>query len=606
MSSCLQGRPGGLALVACSSLLTVAAYAAPDFHEWADTSEVFMNTSAGGANVSTTMIGFPLLVRLDRSTFDFSRARSQGQDIRFSNSSGTPLPYQIERWDAAAGKAEIWVLADTVKGNNSTQRLRMYWGNPTAADSSNAGAVFPASKNLVSVFHMGTAGTAVRPNAVPGGNPASPVQYEGDESRPGIIGLCDSLDGGSPGDHLDLGPGYANFSGGFTYSAWVYPSAVKRWSHFLDLGNPVGPAPENRGYDNIVIGREDMTNHLITHLYLQNNGHSPLRSDGFITNGAWQFITVTISNSDSTVRWYKNGVLVDNKKMAAPLSNNNRLNNWLGRSGWSADEYFQGKFDEVRISKTTHSPTWIKLSYESQRPDQIMVTLKAPPRCQSAFAAPADVQVDEGAGVTLTAKADCAGSVNWSPVSGPAPRILDPDTKMLQFAAPRVSGETVIIYRFTAYFGDSTKTKDVRVTVRETIPEPVFTMPATLEWNGKDSLKVAPNFTNLTAIKASRDSVVTWDWKVDALVLDTVWRAGSLILRNPSNSGKGKITLCLSNGWTPLCKSTDLIVTNSTSLRSPAALVADRLRVPAPARALNGRWMPDRTRSQRAYPILSK
>ena len=604
MRSCSQGRPGGLALVACSSILTVVASAAADFHEWTDTSEVFMNTSAGGANVATTMIGFPLLVRLDKSAFDFSEAQAQGQDIRFSNSGGAPLPYQIERWDAAAGKAEIWVLADTVKGNNSTQRLRMYWGNASAADSSNGGAVFPTSKNLVSVFHLGASGTSARANSVTGGNPATPVGYDGDETKAGIIGLCDSLDGAATGDYLNLGAGYANFSGGFTYSAWVYPAAVKRWSHFLDLGNPLGPPPASQGYDNIIVGREDMTNHLITHLYLQNDDYSLLRADEAITNGAWQFFTVVIANTDSSVKWYKNGVLFDSKKMAAPLSNNNRTNNWLGRSGWVDDQYFQGKFDEVRISKTNHSATWIKLSYESQRPDQIMVTFKASPKCQSTFVPPADVQVNEGAAVNLSAKADCAGSVNWSPISGPAPRILDPDTKVLQFAAPRVAGDTVIVYRFTANYGDTVKTKDVRVTVKEAIPEPVFTMPASLTWNGKDSLKVTATFINQAAIKASRDSIVTWEWKVETLVLDTAWRTSTLMLRNPTNSGLGKVTLCLSNGLPPLCKSTDVMVTNPTALAPRLPRFAGRLGEALPARALNGRWMPDRTRSRPAYPAV--
>lgn len=593
-----QGRPRGRSLATSLAFMASAATAA-DYRDWIDTADVYLNTSAGGANVATTMLGFPILVRLDGTSFAFAKAKGAGQDIRFSNMSGTPLPHQIERWDSAGAKAEIWVLADTVKANSSTHRVRMYWNNPAAADESNGGAVFPASKGLISVFHMGGVGTADRPNAVTGGAAAAPNNYDGDEARPGVVGLSDSLDGAAPGDWLNLGAGYSDFSGGFTYSAWVYPSAVKKWSHILDLGNPIGT--DLKGKDNICIGREDLTNHLITHLYLQNAAHSPLRSDGYIANNAWQFITIAITNTDSTVRWYKNGSLVEAKKMLAPLSNAVRANNWMGRSPWTADEYFQGKLDEVRISKLAHSAAWIKLSYENQKPDQNMVTLKPPPKCQSAFAPPADITVKEGDGVTLTARADCAVSFDWTPVSGPTPRILDPNVKALQFPAPRVKGDTSIVFRFTANFGDSTRTKDVRVTVQETIPEPAFNLSAAVVWSGQDSIRVTATVTNMAAVKASRDSIITWAWSLTGLAADTAWRNGALVLRNPAGNGKGQVTLCLSNNATPVCRSTDVTVQNPTGiLRLPAAQGAVTAR--EARRSVDGRWLPEWSRIRLAFP----
>ncbi|MEO2168283.1 MAG: DUF2341 domain-containing protein, partial [bacterium] len=51
-----------------------------------------------------------------RDYFDFSQAKPRGEDVRFS-ANGKPLAYQIERWDAAGGKAEVWVRIPTIKGN---------------------------------------------------------------------------------------------------------------------------------------------------------------------------------------------------------------------------------------------------------------------------------------------------------------------------------------------------------------------------------------------------------------------------------------------------------------------------------------------------------
>jgi hypothetical protein len=560
-----------------------SATGAADFRGWSDSSDVYMDTSPSGAGMGTTITGFPLLIRLESPDFSFHRARGAGEDLRFATLAGTPLPHHVEHWDAAAGRAVVWVLVDTVHADNSTQRFRMYWGNPGAADASDPSAVFPASRGLVGVWHMGAGGTAARPNAVSASNAATPVNFDGDETRPGVIGLCDSLDGGGSGDYLDLGAGFADFSGGFSWSAWIMPSAVKRWSHFLDLGNSAGA-------DNIIMGREDLTSHLITHLYHQGGAQSRLRVDGAITENQWHFFAVTISNTDLTVRTFKNGDLIGTSTMAAPLSNNHRANNWIGRSAWSGDEYFQGKMDEVRVSNAPMGGAWFKLCYHTQRPDQRTVFLKPPPRCQSAFEAPADTTIREGTGLALMARADCAGSFEWTAVSGPAPRILDPNVKSLQVGAPRVAGDAAIVYRFTAAFGDTLKEKLVTVNVTEAIPEPAFDMPLTLAWDGKDSLRVAVAVTNLEAVRASPDSVISWRWEIAGVTVDTALRTGALVLKGPAASGTGAVKLCLSNNGPSTCRTAELIIGAPTATgigRPESALVGGA--APPPRRDARGR-----------------
>jgi hypothetical protein len=113
-------------------------------------------TTPEGANLpaSASEDRFPLLVRLHRDFFDFSQAKPQGEDIRFSTSTGSPLAYQIEEWDAAAGTASIWVRIPTIKGN-ARQEIRMYWGKADAASESNGPAVFGADNGYVSDFRLG-------------------------------------------------------------------------------------------------------------------------------------------------------------------------------------------------------------------------------------------------------------------------------------------------------------------------------------------------------------------------------------------------------------------------------------------------------------------
>ncbi len=99
-------------------------------------------TGAGVINIITTPDGadlaasasednFALLVRLNSGFFNFNQAKARGADIRFSSAT-TPLKYQIEEWDAASGRANIWVLIPNIKGN-AVQPINIHWGNNSAA-----------------------------------------------------------------------------------------------------------------------------------------------------------------------------------------------------------------------------------------------------------------------------------------------------------------------------------------------------------------------------------------------------------------------------------------------------------------------------------------
>jgi hypothetical protein len=563
---------------------------------WSDESDIYLDTSPSGINLETRVVDFPLLVRLRTPDFPFDRARGQGQDIRFTNDAGAALPYQIERWDSAGGQADIWVLVDTVHASSATQRLRMRWGNPSASDASNPGAVFSAARGLMAVWHLGEAGTAPRPNAVAGGNPAVPVGYEGDEVRPGIIGLADSLDGGAPGDYLDAGAGYADFSQGFTYSAWVKPTAVKAWSRLMDFGN--GEASHN-----IILGRDVSTDNLAVHIYPGvGQTHSRLQTGPFFTLNQWHHVAVTINPVDSVARAYRNGSLVWTGKLIAPISAIQRTSNWLGRSHWAADQYWQGLYDEVRIAGVVEDPARIRLSYESQRPDQSLVTFVPRSGCQESFAAPADTVAAEGSAVDLAGVADCASSYSWSAIAGLPVRILDPGVKTLTIAVPRVAGDTSVTLQFTATFPAATRQAQVEVRIREAVPEPLFTLPDSLDWNGRDSLVISPAFTNLAAIRASPDSILYFAWTVSGMILYTAWRGQSLVVRGPADEGSAEAGLCVNNRGPATCRKVRLQVREPTALRAPRQRPSPT-EVDAERRRLDGRLAPLDSRRMPAFPL---
>lgn len=152
-----------LRLAACAIALSViglgapahAQAAAPDWSAWRYRKAIRFNTSPSGANVAGDVHNYPVAVALGAPDFDFSQAKPDGSDIRFSAApGGEPLAHSIEHWDAAGRTALVWVKVDLVRGNSTAQSIRLHWGNPAAADASDSASVFAVSEGFVGVWHL--------------------------------------------------------------------------------------------------------------------------------------------------------------------------------------------------------------------------------------------------------------------------------------------------------------------------------------------------------------------------------------------------------------------------------------------------------------------
>ena len=85
---------------------------------------------------STDVTDYQLKLDFDNTDFDFSRANSDGSDIRFLDSDDrTPLNYWIKNWDSSGQMATIWVKVSI--NANSSKKIRMYFGNENASNASN-------------------------------------------------------------------------------------------------------------------------------------------------------------------------------------------------------------------------------------------------------------------------------------------------------------------------------------------------------------------------------------------------------------------------------------------------------------------------------------
>jgi hypothetical protein len=336
---------------------------------------IVVNTSSAGAQITGSVLNFPLLVRLDKSFFPFDSVAHGGRNVRFRKSDGTPRPYEIESWDSAGGAAAIWVLIDTVFANNAAQNVLMFWSSPTGADSSNGHAVFDTANGFLGVWHMNDAPLGQNMNSAQNAfnttlsqTGVNPVLHSGG----GMIAQADSL----PTNGY-LVAGNLPTPQQVTISAWVYPVKVatngkiicKSWSNY-NTPYQIYSLEANGGTATSVQFHVGLSS--AYSLYVVGNNAMP--------QNAWTYLTGTYDGT--TLRLFVNGTEVNTTPVGtlpAPPPPQVPTNNqpWtIGSWNLATGEYFSGKIDEVRICSGAFGPDFIKLSYESQRPGSAMVTFK--------------------------------------------------------------------------------------------------------------------------------------------------------------------------------------------------------------------------------------
>jgi hypothetical protein len=257
------------------------------------------------------------------------------------------------------------------------------------------------------------------------------------------------------------------------------------------------------------------------------------------------------------------------------------------------------------MSHAARGADWFKLAFANQKPDQNLLAFAPPPRCAPRFAAPADTALPEGSPLELTGVADCADAYAWSAVSGPAPRILDPESKALQITLPRVAVDTSLVFRFTAAYGGVQHSGDVRVLVRKTIPDPVFVLRDTA-WSGKDTLVLRPAIANGDAMRSKGGAGLRYAWTLSGAA-DTAWNGDALALTHAEQAeGELRIGLCLDDGGAPVCHAASVVLGARNALGLARRAEAASGRDERILRDARGRVLPGAggdLRSRRAFPL---
>jgi len=523
-------------IVGVAALLALLGTASAQYPSWQHSGSIYLLTTPEGANLpaSASEDGFPLLVRLHKEFFDFSQAKTDGEDIRFATNTGTPLAYQIDEWAAAAGTASIWVRMPNIKGN-ARQEIRLYWGKADAASESSGSAVFNESNGYLSVWHMNDpvkdeVGTLESKDA-------------GTTSAPGMIGKSRHFGVGKGincGEHIATYP-----SGASPHSSEAWFRAEKPNATILGWGNEQAQGK--------VIMQFVSPPHIRMDCYFSG---ANVAGGNSLPMSQWIHVVHTFKNGDSRV--YVNGVLAGSStSTGAPLAIKSPARMYVG--GWYNNYRFVGDIDEVRISKVTRSADWVKLQYENQKSLQTLVGPVVQPG--NAFSVSEKrLTVLEGKSAAVSAKAGGAQKVYWILKRDGRETLAAVDRYTFTLDAGRVVGNQSLTLQFKAVNANEVKTLDIPVTIREDIPEPVFTLKAPARWDGREMVEVVPQIANLGEMQAKGAGNLNYTWTVSDIAVIKEIAPGRLILRRAQNSGRMTVTAAVHNGGAEVTASTTVLV----------------------------------------------
>jgi Concanavalin A-like lectin/glucanases superfamily len=150
--------------------------------------------------------------------------------------------------------------------------------------------------------------------------------------------------------HISLPAMNINYAQGFSLEVWVRYNSFKNWSRIVDFGNG---SPS----DNILLLNPGTSNTLLFQIHRGTDAQN-IQVANFLDVGKWMHIAVTQEPSGNT-KIYKNGQLIQSGTCQTPNTLNRTLN-YIGRSNWAGDGFFDGQMAEFRLWNKARTEAEIK------------------------------------------------------------------------------------------------------------------------------------------------------------------------------------------------------------------------------------------------------
>jgi len=243
---------------------------------------------------------------------------------------------------------------------------------------------------------------------------------------------------------------------------------------------------------------------------------------------------------------------------------------WIGNNAVRVDRSFDGIVDEVRISGTARSDDWIKLLYENQKVERVLVGPPKEASCVKNFGVvAATITANESDFSDVRGNAMCADQYQWVEVKGNTETFLSAGLRVVK-KYPRITGQTTLTWRLKALYGSVWETSDTKITLVDVIPNPQFTITSghTIgeTWDGQTPFEIILNISNAAAITALDPPLneINTVWSFSGSKVYKTFTESSVIINRAYENGTLNVSICLDNMGEVICETPSYPVTLPT------------------------------------------
>jgi archaellin len=315
--------------------------------------------------VAAPQTNFPVLVSLVDPELA-AYAQNDGDDILFTAADGvTKLDHEIELFDGGTGRLVAWVRVPSLSASSVTPtEIFLYYGNAAAANQQNPTGVW--DPNFRIVYHLGDA-AAVNDSTSFANNATNFGTTDETSGSPGTSQYFNEAEN----DRIDAGNVAAiNSATALTGCAWMYHDTLSNDDYIIGKSGDIGGG----AYRGFLFLRDDVggvsARTDIYKIFVQDEGFQVSLEGATDASPQqdWTHVCFTYrANTAAGLRLYVNGVEDPN----SPLDTTNIIDLsspaaiTLGMN--SPVDYLNGRMDELRLSTSVRSPSWIQTEYNSVR-----------------------------------------------------------------------------------------------------------------------------------------------------------------------------------------------------------------------------------------------
>lgn len=197
------------------------------------------------------------------------------------------------------------------------------------------------------------------------GNNLTGILYNAPTFSAGRVGNAINLDGTD--DYVKLPTGWVDKLSDFTVATWVYSNSQSAWARIFDFGSGTGSYMYLCPYSGSGVMEFKM---------LTSAGTAQSATASALTTGVWHHVAVTIGADKATIYVDGNVAGVTNSFYLRPYDIAPATANYLGKSQFTSDPYFNGRLDELHFFNYTMSQAEVKSEMLNTAVDAIAVNPK--------------------------------------------------------------------------------------------------------------------------------------------------------------------------------------------------------------------------------------